>query len=154
MSETYVDLGTLHHATKGIKRACDARASSSSEAMHALLFRCRQHHIMQPDFKLRLFDILVEPVLSYGCQIWGPEIFAGKLNNFLVIPSEKVHLSYLCIMAGVGSGVDMIMLMREFDSYPVMWHRIALDCNKILDQSCQNGNPQSCLYLGSRRASC
>ena len=34
-------------------------------------------HIVQPDFKLRTFYILVETVLSYGCQIWGPEIIVG-----------------------------------------------------------------------------
>jgi hypothetical protein len=96
MSATYVDLGTIHHATNGIKPACDTLASSGGKAMHALLSQCRQHHIAQPDLKLRLFDILVEPVLSYGCQIWGPEMFAGIFNNSLVIPSE-VQLSYLQI---------------------------------------------------------
>ena len=83
-------------------------------------------HMVQPDFKLRLFDILVEPVLSYGCQVWGPEIFAGKLRNPLNLPSEKVHTNYLRIMAGVGSGADKVMLMREFGRYPVMWHWVAL----------------------------
>lgn len=94
--------------------------------MHALLSQCRQHHVVQPDFKLRLFDILVEPVLSYGCQVWGPEMFYGKLGNPLLLPSEKVHLSYLRIMAGVGNGVDKTMLMREFERYPIMWHWVAL----------------------------
>ena len=61
VSDNYVDLGALHHATKGIRPACDALASSGGRAMHALLSQCRQHHIVQPDFKLRLFDILVEP---------------------------------------------------------------------------------------------
>ena len=94
--------------------------------MHALLSQCRQHHIVQPDFKFRLFDILVEPVLSYGCQIWGPEIFVGKLKNPLKLPSEKVHINFLRIMAGVGNGADKVMLMREFGRYPVMWHWVAL----------------------------
>jgi len=126
ISDTYVDLGTLHHCTQGIKPACDALASLGSKAMHALLSKCRQHHIVQPDFKLRLFDILVEPVLSYGCQIWGPELFFGKLKNPLVLASEKVHLSYLRIMSGVGNGTDRVVLMREFGRYPVMWHWVAL----------------------------
>jgi hypothetical protein len=52
--------------------------------------------------------------LSSGCQIWGPEIFAGKLNNPLVIPSEKVQLSYVRILAGLGNGVDKIMALRGF----------------------------------------
>ena len=70
--------------------------------MHALLSQCRQHHIVQPDFKFRLFDILVEPVLSYGCQIWGPEIFVGKLKNPLKLPSEKVHIKQLFAYHGRG----------------------------------------------------
>ena len=65
-------------------------------------------------------------MLSYGCQVWGPEIFAGKLRNPLNLPSEKVHTNYLRIMAGVGNGADKVMLMREFGRYPVMWHWVAL----------------------------
>ena len=126
ISEQYVDLGALHHATRGIKPACDALAASGTKAMHALLTRCRTHHIAQPDLKLRLFDVQVEPVLSYGCQVWGPEVFCQKLRDPLSNPSEKVQLSFLRIMAGVGASTDRHMLLRELDRYPIMWHWLAL----------------------------
>lgn len=145
VSDQYVDLGILHRATQGIKPACDALAATGSKAMHALLSKCRQHYLVQPDFKLRMFDVLVEPVLSYGCQIWGPEIFCSKLQKpqnlqdpvnpqrpFMDLPktlnlaAEKVHLSYLRIMSGVGRAVDKTLLLREFGRYPIMWHWIAL----------------------------
>ena len=126
ISDQYIDLGAMHHATCGIKLTRDALAASGSKAMHALLTRCRAHHIAQPDFKLRLFDIQVEPVLSYGCQVWGPEVVCQKLHDPLGLPSEKVHLSFLRIMSGVGPSTDRHMLLREFGRYPIMWHWLVL----------------------------
>ena len=124
--EEYTDLGILHHATKGVKPAAQALALSGTRAMHGLMSKCAQHHITQPAFKLRLFDILVEPVLSYGCQIWGPEACSKKLDTPLDNAADKVHLEYLRHLAGVGKSTPSHMLLREYDRYPVMWHWLTL----------------------------
>jgi hypothetical protein len=124
--EEYTDLGILHHTTKGVKPAIQALALSGTRAMHSLLSKCAQHHITQPAFKLRLFDILVEPVLSYGCQIWGPEACSKQIDTPLDNAADKVHLEYLRHLAGVGKSTPSHMLLREYDRYPIMWHWLTL----------------------------
>ena len=87
--------------------------------MHGLVSKCAQHHITQPAFKLRLFDILVdEPVLSYGCQVWGPEACYKQLDTPVGKAADKVHLEYLRHLAGVGKSTPSRMLLREYDRYP------------------------------------
>jgi hypothetical protein len=126
VADEYTDLGTRHHATAGIKPALQALALSGTRAMHALISKCAEHHIVQPAFKLRLFDILVEPVLSYGCQIWGPEACFKQLDTPMENAADKVHLEFLRHLAGAGKSTPMHMLLREYDRYPVMWHWLAL----------------------------
>jgi hypothetical protein len=43
--------------------------------MHALLTRCRRANLTQLDIKGRMYDVLVEPVLSYASHTWGPMAF-------------------------------------------------------------------------------
>ena len=124
--DTYTDLGCLYHATQGIKGAADALVASGRRAMSGLLTRCRKEHIVQPDFKLRLFDTVVEPVLSYGCQVWGPDLFHGKLHAPMENAADKLQLDYVRIMAGVGRQVPRNLLLAEYGRYPIMWHWIAL----------------------------
>jgi hypothetical protein len=58
--------------------------------------------------KCRLFDILVEPVMSYASHVWGPELFHGMLFNSARCYSsaaDKTHWAYLRIMAGMPKSV-------------------------------------------------
>jgi hypothetical protein len=91
---------------KNMHVAAEALAASGSRAMHAVLGRCRQQCITQFDFKCRIFDVLVEPIMSYGCQVWGPEVFVSTVASTKPYGAwsnaEKVHLAYLRTMAGVG----------------------------------------------------
>ena len=92
--------------------------------MHAVLSMCKRGKLVQPAFKLRLFDAVVEPVLSYGCQVWGP--WAWSLSEPLCCPAEKVHLDFLRIMAGAGKQVKQQLLICDFARYPVSHHWVAL----------------------------
>ena len=40
--------------------------------------------------RCRLYDAVVKPVLSYGCEVWMPLISSSSLDEL-----EKVHLSFL-----------------------------------------------------------
>ena len=53
--------------------------------MFALLRRNRQLNLPL-DIQLELFDSLVLPILTYGCEVWG-----FKNTNLI----EKLHLKYL-----------------------------------------------------------
>jgi hypothetical protein len=78
--------------------------------------------------KCRLFDALVEPVLSYASHVWGPELFsAGKLAAASMPSSaDKVHTNFLRMMAGVGKVTCTDVLLRDFARHPVMHHWVVL----------------------------
>ena len=135
--EEYKDLGVRCLATgrvmrrkggaRGVVPGAQALAQAGRKAMHALLSTCRKHHLVQPFIKLRLFDALVEPVMSYACQVWGPWVFHGMLEKPWSTGSEEVHLDFLRIMAGVGRQVKRELLLWEFMRYPIMWHWVRLE---------------------------
>jgi hypothetical protein len=110
-------LTRLTSATKKMHVAAAALAALGSRAMHAVLGRCRQHRITQFDFKCKKLARLVEPIMSYACQVWGPYVFVSKVASGDLYSAwsdaEKVHISYVHTMAGVGD-FCIEVLMRDF----------------------------------------
>jgi hypothetical protein len=126
--DTYKHLGLVLHCTRGMVVAADALAVSGDRAVKALQSACRQQHITQFDMKCRLFDALVEPVLSYASHVWGPELFAGdRLQNAPYgSEADKLHASYLRRMVGAGRSTCIDVLLRDFCRSPVMHHWVIL----------------------------
>jgi sorting nexin-29 len=123
----YTYLGVRVHETRGLANAGTALAGAGSKAMHAVLGRCRRANLTQFDIKLRMFDVLVEPVLSYASHIWGPLAFQKHLRaRPYATDSEKVHTSYLRIMAGAGRSASLDVLYRDLHRLPVMYHWVIL----------------------------
>ena len=115
------------HETRGLAGAADALAASGSKAMHAVLTRCRRANLTQFDIKTRMFDVLVEPVLSYASHIWGPLSFGKRLRaSPYATKSEGVHTSYLRIMAGASKSTCLDVIYRDFHRMPVMYHWVVL----------------------------
>jgi hypothetical protein len=120
--------------------AAEALAASGSRAMHAVLGRCRQQCITQFDFKCRIFDVLVESIMSYGCQVWGPKVFVSTVASTKAYDSawsnaEIVHLAYLRTMAGVGD-CCIEVLMRDFNCKAIMHYWVLLAARLFLTLKC------------------
>lgn len=127
IQDEYTYLGVRVHATKGLRGAADALAASGFKAMHALLTQCRRANLTQVDIKTRMFDVLVEPVLSYASHIWGPQHFLKHLwAQPFGTKAEKVHTSFLRIMCGASGGTSLDVLYRDMYRLPVMYHWVAL----------------------------
>jgi hypothetical protein len=66
--------------------------------------------------------------MSYGCQVWGPDVFVSQVASSKSYPTwsnaEKVHISFLRTMAGVGE-CCIEVLMRDFHRRPFMHHWLA-----------------------------
>ena len=145
---SYTDLGIMCTSRKGLSGAPQQLAAAGRKAMHALLTMCRKHHLVQPAFKLRLFDALVEPVLSYGCQVWGP--WAWNMQQPLHGDAEAVQQDFLRIMAGVGKTVKKEMLTADFARYPVAWHWVALAA-RLWNALARSGDPSKLAVLALKQ---
>jgi hypothetical protein len=121
-------LGATFHCTKGMVVAANVMATSGRRAMHGLLTRLKAAGISQSAFSTRLFGVLVEPVLSYGCQVWGPDLFAKGLDHGVTLdnPLEQVQVDFLRIISGVPKAAHRWALLREFGARPLHLHWLRL----------------------------
>ncbi len=121
----------IFHDTKGCEAAPAELAAKGQRAMHLLLGRMKSHHINQSSFLCRIFDQVVKPVLSYGCHVWGPDVFHNKLNVDNIIsrsknPIEGVHIDFMRYLGGLPSSSPLWILYNEFQRTPLHFHWMAL----------------------------
>ena len=114
-------------------------ATSGRKAMYTLLARMRQLHIDQSDLQCRLFDQLVEPILSYGCQIWGPAVCDGWMGvgiasdagqrealNRQHNPADAVQIDFLRSIGGLPQTCKIWVMLAEFGRMPLQLRWLAL----------------------------
>ena len=66
-------LGLDFHQTKGSTFCTTHLHATARKALYALKRRCIELHITDMRLQCSLFDTLVKPVLSYGCEVWAME---------------------------------------------------------------------------------
>jgi hypothetical protein len=67
--------------------------------------------IFDPVLQCQLFDILVKPVLSYGCEIWLDHLACEQL--------EVVHRAFLKSLLGVNTMTSNYVMLAEFGRFPL-----------------------------------
>ena len=87
--------------------------------------------------------------MSYGCHVWGPELFVRQLPSMpLDTAADKVHLSFLRAMTGVGIAASNTVLLRDLHRVPVMFHWVLLATrwwNRLRAMSPAAGTVVSCV---------
>ena len=126
---SYKYLGVLLHETRGISEAADTLACSGRRALHALLPLLRQHHLTQFDMRCRMFDVLVEPVMSYAAHIWGPRLCAKWLlprSDGQSSGPDTVHFWFLRWVYGVGKSACKEVLLKDTHRLPMPFRWLLL----------------------------
>jgi hypothetical protein len=68
-------------------------AMKGNKAMYAKLASMKAHHNNQSSFPCKLFDQLVHPALSYGCQVWGPNLLHDRyVSTHSILDRQKKTL--------------------------------------------------------------
>ena len=121
--------------------------------MHHMMSRMKRHFINQSSFLFRMFDQLVEPVLSYGCQIWGPDVFHDKLDIQHVIsraknPQEGVHIDFMRYLGGLPSSCPLWIIYNEFQREPLQFHWLDL-CARFWSNAVSDDGGDSNILLRS-----
>ena len=87
-------LGTSFHQSHAFCAAAAARAAAGTQATHVLRRRmadCGLH--AHPLLAMQMFDVFVRPVMSYGSQVWGPQIATASLSGRATGACRRVQLA-------------------------------------------------------------
>ena len=105
--EQYTYPGVVLHKNGSYKGAISKLISAGKRAMFAMQYRCSDLGI--DDIKLRcsLFSSLVQPVLSYGCEIWGLE----RSNSWR--PMSAIHHMFMRRTLHVRKSISSEVILCE-----------------------------------------
>ena len=99
-----VTFPTTNNFTKGMKAICQQASKSQTVIeMHVL-----KHPTVSLNHKFQLFDILIKPILTYGCAVWGT-------GNYTDI--ETYHNKFLKRTLRVESRTDTCLLYMETEKF-------------------------------------
>jgi hypothetical protein len=94
-----------------MQAAIQRLAMSGKKAVFALQRRCVELRIFDPTLQCQLFDALVKPVLSYGCEVWSDHMAREQL--------EVVHRAFLKLSLGVSTTTSNYVMLAEFGRFPL-----------------------------------
>ena len=133
--QSYKFLGLQMHGTKGLTFALSHLKTAAGRACFALQARCTELEITDIPLRLKLFDALVRPVMSYGCEVWAPLASTAALMDM-----ERVHVSFLRRMLGVPQSSPIQMIYAELGRLPctAFWWKQALSYMSYLHDCSPN----------------
>ena len=116
------------------RRQGSRRCTSCGGAWHSV--DCRA----TPTLAMSLFDIFVRPVMSYGVEVWGPQLVVAALAGRAPDTCEKVHLDFLRRLLGVRDTCCALTVQAETGRLPIVvgWaQQVARFVNRltVLDDS-------------------
>ena len=129
--EQYVYLGVVFHRKADFKVAVATLAITAKKAMFGMMRRCAVLGIQDVKLRCQLFDALVMPILSYGCEMWG--------TSFLTLDCdvlEEVHKLFLRKLLQVKTSTPLFMLYAEVSRFPLrfFWQKQILRFhNRMMD---------------------
>jgi len=147
--DTFKYLGVNFHCSSSFgDYAASARGVSGRKAWHNTIRRMNTLKLSAPKVQNRLFDVMVETVLSYGAEVWAPELLCrDPCSN----PCEKVHLAFLRRLLGVRKGTANLVVLAETGRWPLAlrWaKRLIRFFNKVVS------SPREGLLFRALRDSC
>jgi hypothetical protein len=124
---SYKYLGILMSAAGTFTLAMEDLKDRGLRALYQLKTTILNNNI-NPDLALKLFDQLIRPIVTYGCEIWGA--FLNKLNKRTEEGSgctqcydkdifETLHLKFMKFVLGVHSKASNNGTRGELGRYPL-----------------------------------
>ena len=105
---TFRYLGVHLHCRQAFASAASYRAEAGRRAMHLLRRRLAENGLQDPLLSMRAFKSYVLPTLSYGAEIWAPQlILQGRTA------CERVQLEYLRGLLGVRDSTPALIVLAE-----------------------------------------
>jgi sorting nexin-29 len=110
---SFVYLGITLDALEGLGPVLTARLTKAKAAMHGMFRRCYELGIHNVGMQCRLFDTLVQPVLNYGCEVWGADFLRRAAAVQGKGEAEMLHFNFLRQSLGVRKSTTNAVMLRE-----------------------------------------
>ncbi|KAL4856066.1 Transposon TX1 uncharacterized protein [Chlorella vulgaris] len=111
---TFRYLGVHMHCRQSFVSAASFTAEAGRRAMHGLRRRLAANGLEDPMLSMRAFKTYVLPVLSYGAEIWAPQlILQGKSA------AQQVQLEHLRGLLGVRDSAPALTVLAETGQLPL-----------------------------------
>ena len=110
--EHYKYLGVILNYNGSFKTCQEQLCQQGRRAMYSLIAKCRKFDL-PIDLQLELFDAMVLPIITYGCEIWGYRV---------VKDVENVHITFLKHILNVRKTTCNAMVYGELGKYPISVH--------------------------------
>lgn len=121
VSDTFKYLGLWLHSTSGVKAAISPLEQAGTRAMWAMESRFRDMELRDLYMKVHLFNCVVKPVLSFGCEVWGPgELCTIKEAGDMVKgPLKSVQNKFLRHLGKLRKSTSLPIIYRELGCVPM-----------------------------------
>ena len=107
--DDYKYLGIMFNYRGNLKKAQSELLKQSYRAMYSLISRGRKLELPF-DIMLELFQSLVVPIISYGCEVWG---------YAMIKEIEILHLKFIKLLLKVKPSTCNAMVYGETGVYPI-----------------------------------
>ena len=116
-------LGVIFHKKGYFKEAVSQLATAGKRALFAMQYRCSDLGIHDIGMRCSLFSSLVQPVLSYGCEIWGLE------NPHTLSCMTSVHNMFMKRSLHVRRSTPDDIVLCELGQVPLnlFWQKMILN---------------------------
>ena len=116
--DSFTYLGVSIHASAAFAgKAAAARKATGRRAMHGVRRRLTDLDLGCPHVQFRLFDVMVDSVLSYGVEVWGPQLLCDA--DPCTSSPEKLQLAFLRGVLGVRQGTASRVVLAECGRWPL-----------------------------------
>ena len=106
---------------RGFASCADVLAGAGRQAMFATRRRAFELGACTVEQQCMLFDVFVTPVLSYGCELWGPDLLLQQEGSSV----ERVHRWFCRRVQGLPRQVSSAVALGELGRQPlhIFWVR-------------------------------
>ncbi|MEW8548168.1 MAG: reverse transcriptase domain-containing protein, partial [Candidatus Thiodiazotropha sp.] len=117
--EKYKYLGILLSYNGNLKHAAEHMYQKSLKAIFSLKSKILDYDSMSNKLKLRLFDALIRPILTYGAEIWISD-YTIKDKTLDTLPFEKLQNRFCKYLLGVHKKSSNLASRLEFGREPTI----------------------------------
>jgi hypothetical protein len=98
-------LGTVfsqNGVSGGVAGARDRQVKAAQAALNEMWRRCYALRIRNVNTLCYLFGALIQPVASYGCEVWAPDVLCKKRGEGIIRDGKQEHMHNTFIRQALG----------------------------------------------------